>query len=405
MSTQITGNEAQTFADEIVDHGSPMISNAEFLGSERLQEILLIKEPKLAPTRGHFTEEKNILERYNSSFLLCSQRLRRIWNFVEARDTKLLSSNPTKLKTPVTPVSRESRNSVRSTMGRIVKVESAAFCAANRKLHNEAVIYLDSDHAGLPYFQGSGAAARAYTEELKSFIVEFTFKVDVHSFSRGETDRLPFHAMPSMTEFLRDGPFECLKNRYSPSTMKSDSAVEGSELPNGGDYLKWGEDFERPRLLRRRRSTKDAGRTEDELLENGLRWIHVPCNHMSWVPEVLHAVARELVPPEEPNAATIALSSLLDWQWWESKQNIPPHGLPHARFMEPYCRVFPTEDMKPYFEEVQLVEATSMSDDAQVVFYVSEPSCNLFSEVTLIKPILIAISFISTSFFVSTDFS
>lgn len=360
-------------ADEFIDHGSPMFSNAELLGTERLQEILLIKNVMYSPIRGQFTEEKNILEDYNSSFLPCSQRLRRIWNFVEARDTQLWSSTPSEVNTPVTPISRERRDSLRPTRGRIVKAESAAFCAGHFKVRNEVVVYLNSDHAGLPHFQGSDDAARAYIEDLKCFVVEFTFKLDVHSFSRGETDRLPFHAMPSMTELLRDGPLQCLKDRYTPSTLQTDNMTEVSEPPDDGNFLRRGEDIERPRLHHRRRSTKDGGRTTDELLSNGLRWIHVPCNHMSWVQEVLHAVARESMPPEKPTAATDMLSSLLDWQWWESKQNIPPHGLPHARFMEPYCRVFPTEEMKPYFEETQFVQAMSMSDDAQVLFYVSQP--------------------------------
>jgi hypothetical protein len=361
-------------ANELLDHGSPMFSNAEFLSSERLQEILLIKDSMYAPIRGQFTEEKNILERYNSSFLPCSQKLRRIWNFVETKDTELGPSIPSNVNTPVTSISSERRDSVKPTMSRIVDAESAAFCAGHHRLHNEAVVLLNSDHSGLPCFEASDAAARAYIQELKCFIVEFTFKVDVHSFSRGETDRMPLHAMPSMTELLRDGPSQCLQNRCSLSTNHDSIATGGFGLPNDDDFLRRAEGTERVRLHRRRRSTKDGGWTLEDQLKNGLRWIHIPCNHMSWVPEVLHAVVRELVPPEEPIAATKMLSSLLDWQWWESKQNVPPHGLPHARFMEPYCHVFPTEDMKPYFEDTQLVQSMSMSDDAQVVLYVSEPN-------------------------------
>jgi len=312
------------------------------------------------------------LERYNSSFRPCSKRLRRIWNFVETRDTPLLPSNSIESNTPVTPISRESRESMRRKMGRIVKKESATFCAGHRKLHNEVVVYLHSDHSGLPHFQNSDAAARAYIEELQSFVVEFSFKVDIHSFSRGETDRLPFHAMPSMTQLLRDGPSECLRNRYSPTTMKTDTIIEESELGTEEDIPGWTEDIDRPRLSRRRRSTKDRNQTVDDLLENGFRWIHVPCNHMSWVREVLQAVAHEAMPPIEHGPATDTLHSILDWKWWESKQNIPSHGLPHARFMEPSCRVFPSEEMKPYFEEEQVLEAISMSNDAQLFLYVSE---------------------------------
>jgi hypothetical protein len=87
---------------------------------------------------------------------------------------------------------------------------------------------------------------------------------------------------------------------------------------------------------------------------------------MSWVPEILRAVVHESATTPNP-----AADHLLKWEWWGSKQNIPRHGLPHARFMEPYCRVFPTESMKPFFKDLDVDEVTSQLNDIQLVLYVS----------------------------------
>ena len=318
----------------------------------------------VVPMRGHFTRDKSVLELCNPLFLQCSQKLRRIWNFVETEKT--IFQAPDALKEGVAAPAKPKS-------GLIVDVESAKYSAADIPLLNEVTVNMKSNHAGLPHFQSSDANAQDYIRELKSFVVEFNFPVDVHLFAKNMTDLCPLHVMPTLTDFLRDGPTQCLKKMYPNDSFW----CERIPIPDKNT---------RPRLQDSIRAigSTNASRREllrsDMLKERGFRWIHVPCNHMSWVPMVLFAAARDSMEGLGPVEAKKRLGSLLDWEWWESKQNIPPHGLPHARFMEPYCRVFPTEKMEESFEKKNLAKAKSGLDDVQLLLYVS---CRAISVVVL----------------------
>ncbi|KAF2086603.1 hypothetical protein K490DRAFT_66386 [Saccharata proteae CBS 121410] len=77
--------------------------------------------------------------------------------------------------------------------------------------------------------------------------------------------------------------------------------------------------------------------------QNLFRWIHVPTNNMLFVPRVFQAIGKE-------HEAPFYHSKLLDARVWDSKQNLPRHDSPHARFMHPSCQSFLptiTDDPKP----------------------------------------------------------
>lgn len=224
----------------------------------------------------------------------------------------------------------------RQHSGRLLDKRSAGFSTApNKLLFNECIVVLNTQHGGLPHFRDSETReeCKYYIRQLQAFILEFSVKVDVHSFMSEKTNKSPIHVMPTVAQLLREGPLHCLED------------------------LAQGQETASPRT---------------STFTRHLRWIHVPCNQMSWVNQVLYAVVRESTPAKDPEALESRLKGLLDWEWWESKQYVPPHGLPHACSMEPYCRVFPHEKAAKYFKHLQLVKAQSGFEDCvQLVLYVS----------------------------------
>ncbi|KAI9713536.1 MAG: hypothetical protein M1820_000918 [Bogoriella megaspora] len=60
------------------------------------------------------------------------------------------------------------------------------------------------------------------------------------------------------------------------------------------------------------------------------RWIHVPCNSMLFVYNVMHAIGVDKQNPW-------ILRNVLRPRSWSNKQHDGRHGLPHAKFMEPHA--------------------------------------------------------------------
>ena len=174
-----------------------------------------------------------------------------------------------------------------------------------------------------------GDSFHHYIGELCSYIIEKSFLVDVHSFRRGKTNDYARSARPSILQLLREGPAACLPAEGGDSSTDSTTQALSSESLE----------------------TMSSGR---------LRWIHIPCNNMSWVPDVLQAVANESSRASRNGDRANLENTLLNWECWQSKQNSPRHRWAHAHFLEPHCQIFPPDDV------------TNTSNDMQLLLYVSQ---------------------------------
>ena len=172
---------------------------------------------------------------------------------------------------------------------------------SSHTLANQRCVELQSTHDKLVDGRQMRMGINDYINDLRCLRDEAEFHVQIAEFERGTTSRghKGFRSVP-LHKFL--------------------SAGSG---PDSGWY-----------------------RPKDKDGKELLHWIHVSCNNMAWVADVLRAVSKAT------GSKTDLTTVVLDEEVWKSREHRPHHRSPHARYMTPLFRAFlpeaaPGHDARP----------------------------------------------------------
>jgi len=387
-------------------YGSTILS--EQLYQEPIGKVLALHFTPSDELRNEMnTKNRHNLEQYSREFAGIAFRLKRVWSFIEARETLLsVESGDHGIAPTLAQVKRP-----------VVDARSAQLSTNDLNIGSELVVYVDAHHGNVARFgdQDNCIAFQYYMEGLHALLAGLSKErkpdtgwveqrvvvpVKVHVFFDPPEPIEPgpaiakaikvFSRYTTLRTLLKLGPTGCIRQRLQgrpePSAQEQGAAIPtqpGTQPlqrlvipPPDADYTpiddSGDEHFPFPVSDPTRSASAEAGPSSSvdqrdtyklpDLLHSRFRWIHVPCNNMSFVPKVFQTIAEDL------NEPTIT-SALLHEQVWSSKVHNARHGQPHGRFMYPTCRALLPQpgEAPPVFRKIAHLK--SPIEDPQVVIY------------------------------------